>query len=241
LPEFAERKRRRIYLMRHGAVDYFREDGVIVPPDGVALNALGRAQADAAGALFAASQVRFDRVLTSGLPRTVETATRVLAASHQTLHIEVDPALHEIRGGRLADIPRERIEQAFTGAFESGPDVEAQRFLGGESVGELLDRVLPAFERVLARSDWSDLLLVLHGGVNRALIARALAGGRSFFGRLEQAPACINVIDASRKQLVLLGVNLSPTQWLHEREHLTTMEKLLLQYLKIAGSPPQAS
>ena len=37
---------------------------------------------------------------------------------------------------------------------------------------------------------------------------------------------------------VLLGVNLSPTQWLHEREHLTTMEKLLLQYLKIADARP---
>ena len=235
---FAARRRRRIYLMRHGSVDYFRADGVIVPPDGVALNALGRAQADAAGALFAAAQVRFDRVVTSGLPRTVETATRVLAASHQTLQVEVEPGLHEIRGGRLADIPREGIEQAFIGAFDGGADAEAQRFLGGESVGEMLDRVLPAFERLLARDDWSDLLLVLHGGVNRALVGRALAGGRAFFGRLEQAPACINIIDASRDELVLLGLNLSPTQWLHEREHLTTMEKLLLQYLRIAGTRP---
>ena len=226
--------------MRHGSVDYFREDGAIVPPDGVTLNALGRSQADAAGVLFAQAGVRFDRCVTSGLPRTVETARRVLAASHQTLRVEEQPALHEIRGGRLADIPRERLEAAFTGAFDSRAGAEAQRFLGGESIGEMLDRVLPAFERVLAREDWSDLLLVLHGGVNRALIARVLAGERAFFGRLEQAPACINIIDASRERLVLLGVNLSPTQWLHEREHLTTMEKLLLQYLKIARDP-QAS
>lgn len=219
--------------MRHGSVDYFREDGRIVPPDGVPLNALGRTQADAAGALFAQAGVRFDRCITSGLPRTVETATRVLAAAHQTLMVEVEPALHEIRGGRLADLPPERVEEAFVGAFSSDADAEARRFLGGESVGELLDRVLPAFERVLARDDWNDLLLVLHGGVNRALVARTLAGGRAFFGRLEQAPACINVIDASRPALVLLALNLSPTQWLHEREHLTTMEKLLLQYLRV--------
>jgi probable phosphoglycerate mutase len=236
--EFAARRRRRIYLMRHGSVDYFRADGVIVPPDGVTLNALGRTQADAAGALFAQSGERFDRCITSGLPRTLETATRVLAVAHQTLHIEVEPALHEIRGGRLADIPPGQVERAFIGAFDSGAHAEAQRFLGGESVGEMLDRVLPAFERVLARDDWSDLLLVLHGGVNRAIVARALAGERTFFGRLEQAPACINIIDASREQLVLLGLNLSPTQWLHEREHLTTMEKLLLQYLKIADGNP---
>jgi probable phosphoglycerate mutase len=28
-------ERRRIYLMRHGSVDYFRPDGSAVPPDGV--------------------------------------------------------------------------------------------------------------------------------------------------------------------------------------------------------------
>ena len=192
--------------MRHGSVDYFRDDGVIVPPDGVALNALGRTQADAAGALFAASAVRFDRCITSGLPRTLETAGRVLAAAHQTVPIEVEPALHEIRGGRLADIPRDQHRAGLHRCLRIGAGRQGERFLGGESVGELLDRVLPAFERVLVRDDWNDLLLVLHGGVNRAIVARALAGERAFFGRLEQAPACINIIDASREQLVLLGL-----------------------------------
>ncbi|HEX7637993.1 MAG TPA: histidine phosphatase family protein, partial [Burkholderiaceae bacterium] len=39
--------------MRHGSVDYFQADGTPIPPRGVPLNAAGRAQADAAGALFA--------------------------------------------------------------------------------------------------------------------------------------------------------------------------------------------
>jgi hypothetical protein len=33
--------------------------------------------------------------------------------------------------------------------------------------------------------------------------------------------------------LVLRGVNLAPTQWLHERERHTTMEKLLAQFLRL--------
>jgi broad specificity phosphatase PhoE len=74
---------------------------------------------------------------------------------------------------------------------------------------------------------------VLHGGVNRALISRVLAGSRAFFGRIEQAPACINIIDVGADDLVLRGVNLAPTQWLHERERHTTMEKLLAQFLKL--------
>lgn len=227
------RGRRRIYLMRHGSVDYFRADGSPLPPEGVPLNADGERQADAAGALFAHSQVRFDRVVTSGLPRTVQTAARVLAACGQTLDAQHDEALQEIRGGRLADIPRDALEDAFLGAFRGGPDVERQRFLGGESVGELLDRSLPAFERWRARDDWRCLLLVLHGGVNRAILSTLLAGRRAFFGALEQQPACINVCDLGPGgEAVVRAINLAPTQWLQHGERLTTMEHLLAQYLR---------
>lgn len=233
--------RRRLYLMRHGSVDYFLDDGTPVRPDSVPLNADGRAQADAAGALFGAAGVRFDRVLASGLPRTVETAERVLAAAgplaRPAAGIEIDPDLQEIRAGRLADLPRDpaALREAFVGAFEGhGPadGIEGNRFLGGETVGALLDRVLPAFERVLADDGWRCALLVLHGGVNRALLGRALTGGRAFLGAIEQAPACINVLDVG-PPTVVRAINLAPTQWLHERERLTTMEKLLAQYQRL--------
>lgn len=225
-------QRRRLYLMRHGSVDYFRADGSPLPPDTVALNGEGERQAAAAGALFRQCGVRFDRALASGLPRTRQTAERVLAAAGQPeLALEEEPALHEIRGGRLADIAPDQLERAFLGAFRAAADVEAQRFLGGESIGELLDRVLPAFDALCARDDWRSLLLVLHGGVNRALVSTALAGRRAFFGRLEQQPACINVLDlAADGEWVVRSLNIAPTQWLHERERHTTMEKLLMQY-----------
>jgi probable phosphoglycerate mutase len=70
--------------------------------------------------------------------------------------------------------------------------------------------------------------------VNRALLSRVLAGERAFFGRLEQAPACINVIDVGANDQIVRAVNLAPTQWLHERETMTTMEKLLAQFLRQA-------
>jgi probable phosphoglycerate mutase len=222
--------RRRIYLMRHGSVDYFRADGTPVPPLAVPLNAAGREQADAAGALYAQCGVRFDRVIASGLQRTVETAERVLAAAGLALAIEREPALEEIRGGRLSDIAPDEVEAAFLGAFQPGRDMEQRRFLGGESVGELLDRALPAFARIVARDDWTSLLMVLHGGVNRALLAQAMTGERGFFGALEQLPACINIVDVGADHMIVRAVNLAPTQWLHQHESQTTMEKLLAQY-----------
>ena len=232
--------RRRLYLMRHGSVDYFRADGTPVPPHTVPLNEAGRAQADAAGALFGAAGVRFDRVLVSGLARTVETAQRVLAAAGQDVAIARDPRLEEIRSGRLDAIPPDQLRAAFTAVFSATGDVESLRFLGGESVGAMMDRCLPAFEELLADPGWRCALVVLHGGINRALLGHALTGGRTFLGRLEQSPACINVLDvgsSAADEIVVRGTNLAPTQWLQEREKLTTMEKLLAQYLRSGDVP----
>ena len=229
--------RRRLYLMRHGSVDYFTADGTPVPPHTVPLNESGRAQADAAGALLSAAGVRFDRVLVSGLARTVETAQRVLAAAGQDVAISRDPRLEEIRPGRLDSIAPDQLRAAFTGVFSAAADVESLQFLGGETVGAMMDRCLPAFDELLADPSWTCALLVLHGGINRALLGRALTGGRTFLGRLEQSPACINVLDIGKEDVVVRGTNLAPTQWLHERERFTTMEKLLAQYLRAGDIP----
>ncbi|MEO5688366.1 MAG: histidine phosphatase family protein [Burkholderiaceae bacterium] len=223
--------------MRHGSVDYFKADGTPVPPHSVPLNEAGRMQADAAGALFASAGVRFDRVLVSGLARTVETAQRVLASAGQDVAIARDPRLEEIRSGRLDAIAPEQLHAAFTGVFSAATDVESLQFLGGETVGAMMDRCLPAFDELLADSTWACALCVLHGGINRALLGHALTGGRTFLGRLEQAPACINVLDIGADDIVVRGANLAPTQWLQERERYTTMEKLLAQYLRVGNAP----
>jgi len=239
---FAPPPRRRLYLMRHGSVDYFLPDGTPVPPTTVALNEAGRAQADAAGALFAAAGARFDRVVATGLERTVETARRVLAAAGQPNQpIANDARLAEIRAGRLGDIPRDQVREAFVHAFATDADVETHRFLGGETIGEMLARCLPALDDLLADTSWRCALCVLHGGINRALLGRALTGGRLFLGRLEQSPACINVLDVGLQprdpEFVVRAINLAPTQWLHERESATTMEKLLQQYARSGTIP----
>ena len=180
--------RRRIYLMRHGSVTYFDAAGKPILPESVPLNELGRAQATAAGRMFAEQQVRFDRVIVSGLPRTVETATRVLAETGQAIAIDAWPELQEIRGGRLSSIADADLKDAFTGVFE-GMVNEDKRFLGGESVGELMDRVHPAVARLRQDPDWDTVLLVLHGGVNCAILSLALTGSRMFLGGLSQTPA----------------------------------------------------
>ena len=229
----ARAQRRRIYLMRHGSVTYFDDSGKPYLPESVALNETGQAQADAAGHAFFDAGVRFDRVITSNLPRTVETAQRVLAACGQDIEPEVWPELHEIRGGRLSTIPTDELRRAFTGAFEGVVD-ENQRFLGGESVGQMMDRVHPAIDRLRAQPDWDTLLLVLHGGVNCAILSLALSGQRLFLGGLAQAAGCINALDVGldARDWVVRFVNYVPPGPLQPGARTTTMEQLFEQYRK---------
>jgi broad specificity phosphatase PhoE len=228
--------RRRIYLLRHAEVAYFDEHGRPVAPDQVPLTPAGRRQAEAAGAALAG--VRFDRVLTSGLSRTQETAELVLRAAGDGTTggggagppIEAWPELRELVPGRLADLAPEELEAAFVGAFRGvlpGPT----RFLGGETIDELLDRVLPALQRLLADPGWDTVLAVLHGGVNRALLSFALSGQRLFLGAVEQAPAGINVLDVDRAgEFVVRAVNATPWDPAYLAGRSTTMEELWTQF-----------
>jgi broad specificity phosphatase PhoE len=214
--------RRRLYLMRHGAVSYFDAEGRPVQPDEVSLNEEGRAQAEAARVLL--EGVTFDRVVTSGLPRTVETA-RAIAPDAE---LEEWPDLRELRGDRLESIPADRLEEEFVHAFR-GVVPNEKRFLGGEAIGELFDRVLPALDRLLEDDAWDTTLAVLHGAVNRAILSYALTGERMFLGHFEQAPACVNVLDIGDEWIVR-AVNVAPLDLLHASSRLTTMESYWAEF-----------
>lgn len=214
--------RRRIYLMRHARVSYF-EDGRPLRPDLVPLTDEGREQARAAAAVL--DGIQFDRVITSGLPRTLETA-RIVAPDAEP---ESWPELREIESGRLGDIAEDELERAFVETWR-GVVPEEARFLAGETVGSLLDRVLPAVDLLLADPDWDVVLAVLHGGVNRAILSYALTGGRAFLGNFEQSPGCINVLDVGGDDWVVRAVNTSPTDLAHRVGRLRTMEELWAEF-----------
>jgi len=213
--------RRRLYLMRHAEVSYFGDDGSPVNPAGVPLNEEGVAQAKAVAR--ALGEIEIDRIVTSGLPRTLETAS-IVAPGRDA---ESWPELREIQGGRLSEIPADALHHEFVHAFRGVIPNDA-RFLRGESIGELFDRVLPALERLLA-DEWDTALAVLHGGVNRAILSYALTGERMFLGPFEQAPACVNVLDVGDDWIVR-AVNVAPYDLAHLAHRQTTMERYWAEY-----------
>ena len=221
--------RRRIYLLRHAQVRYFQGEH----PHEVVLTEEGRAQAAAAAA--ALRDVRFDRVITSGLPRTLETAGAIAPG----VEPERNHELREIESGELRGLAPEIIQEMMTAAFRGVVPLETQ-FLGGETIGELFDRVLPALDALLADGSWDVALLVLHGAVNRAILSRALTGRRTFLGAFEQAPACINVLDVDREaNFIVRAVGYTPYDPVSvHAARQTTMEELWQEYLDSRREKP---
>jgi broad specificity phosphatase PhoE len=214
--------RRRIYLMRHAEVRYFEG----VHPEHVVLTERGRAQAESAAAEL--REVTFDRVVTSGLERTLETARIVAPDTEPESHY----ALREIESGDIREVAPDEVQAMMTAAFKGVVPLN-MRFLGGETIGELVDRVTPELDSLLADDDWDIALLVLHGAVNRAILSRALTGERMFLGAFEQAPGCINVLDVGADgRWIVRAVNHIPYDPAHlGAPRLTTMEHLWQEYV----------
>ena len=215
--------------MRHAQVRYFRGEH----PHDVLLTDAGRAQA--AAAAEALREVHFDRVITSGLPRTLETAR---AVAPNVDHDE-NSALREIESGELRGVAPEVVQEMMTAAFRGVVPLDT-RFLGGETIAELLDRVIPAIDELVADDGWDVALLVLHGAVNRAILSRALMADRVFLGAFEQAPACINVLDVDREgSFIVRAVGYTPYDPAHaKQERRTTMEQLWQEYLDARARKP---
>lgn len=212
--------------MRHGSVSYFDRAAPAASETERGLSPKGVEEARAAGE--ALRDVAFDRVVTSGLRRTAETAEIVLG--RRALQVESKPELAEIRSGALHAIPVESAEAVFRLAFRGV--VRSSRFLEGDEFGPWADRVAASFDGVCADRSWGTMLAVLHGAVNRLLIARALGLALDdalplHLDALEQEPACINVLDLEDDgRIIVRLLNFTPGTPVKAGVHDTTMEAL---------------
>lgn len=183
--------RRRLYLFRHGAVDYLDENGELVAdPDLVSLNARGRSQASAMAEWFV--DVHIDRAACTGLPRTRETGLTILA--DRELELQVIPEFEEIRPmwGEASGGYDIVTDVAFS-HWRAEQDDAA--FLGGERYRDFYERISDAMETLIGDTSWHDFALFAHGGTNAAVLGWTTGVGLQAFGLLDQSTCCLNVID----------------------------------------------
>src|SRR6185437_573812 len=139
--------RRRIYLMRHGHVDYLAKHVVsegainIVP-----LTMRGRLQAEAAGAALATPP-----------------------------QLEIDEHLVEIVGGQMSPPPKSRSEliERMKLRFSEAGNPGATNLEGGEEYAKAQTRAVTALKRLLKEPGWHTALVVAHEGINRLVLSWA--------------------------------------------------------------------
>jgi broad specificity phosphatase PhoE len=185
-------KATRLYLVRHGATQLTAEDrfsGAI----GVDLSIEGRAQAERLAERLASEPL--SAVYASPLSRTVETAT-ILATPHRLPVIQRD-GLREISHGRWEGMSRQDVETQFHeeyAAWDADPFTFAPE--GGESGVQVLARALPVIREIVVTHVGQNVLVVSHKATLRLLLSSLLGfDERGYRDRLDQSPACLNVVD----------------------------------------------
>lgn len=225
--------RRRIYLMRHGHVDYFQPG--LTDPRVVNLTEEGRAQAKAAGA--ALSHARIDVAAHSGLPRTKETLEIVLGARANPPAPEALPALEELKSGWVKADSREELAAWLAFCFDDADTPDARFLPSGERFADAEARVVAGLEAFLCRGDWRVALVVAHEGVNRILLGWVCGGGLATIGAFEQDLGCINVIDfdvtpalsgdgAMIERAIIKSLNVTPYDYVKHGLPRTSLEHL---------------
>lgn len=198
-------KTTRLLLVRHGATPSTAEDRFSGAVD-VDLSDEGRAQAARLADRLAAEPVH--AVYCSPLRRTVETAT-VLAQPH-LLPLLMRDGLREIGHGHWEGRTRREVEAAHPDeytAWEADPFTFAP--VDGESGLAVLARALPVIRQIVTAHEGSTVLVVSHKATLRLVLSSLLGfDARGYRDRLDQSPACLNVVDfkdPARARLMLFN------------------------------------
>ena len=181
----------RVFLIRHGATVLSAEDRFAGATD-VPLSEEGREQAKALGSRLSHEKVA--AVYASPLVRTMETARLICAEGTEPVQRD---GLREISHGRWEELTRKEVEAKYAAeylAWEEDPFTFAPE--GGESGVSVMARALPVIREIVLRHTGSSVAIVSHKATIRLVLCGLLGiDARGYRDRLDQAPACLNVID----------------------------------------------
>ena len=195
----------RLLLVRHGATVLSADDRFAGATD-VALGDDGRMQAQHLARRLARETIA--AAYCSTMRRTIETAT--IVAQPHGLAVNELSGLREVDHGRWEGLLREEVEALYPdeyAAWERDPLRAAPT--GGEAGEVVLARALTTVKTIVAAHPGQQVLVVSHKATIRLLTAHLLGfDPREYRDRLDQRPACLNVVDfdqAGRPRLVLFN------------------------------------
>ncbi len=193
-------------MIRHGETEFNRLG--IVQGSGVdsSLNDVGISQADA---FFQTYQyVPFDKIYTSGLKRTVETAKQFidLGIPHEKLS-----GLNEIswgeKEGKAPNYQHDGDYKDLIAAWKNG-DLTASA-PGGESPEQVVERQQEALKTILNDNDEELILVVMHGRAMRILLTQLTGQPISTMDTFHHSNVCLYKLtfDGETEEIKIVTAN----------------------------------
>ncbi len=180
-----------VYLMRHGEVANGGEKRYNGHID-IDITEKGVAQMHRLAALLTGKQVA--ALYCSDLIRTVRGA-EIIGKSIGCGFTKVRD-LRERSVGAWEGLTAAEIEQRFPEEFgEWRANLLTYRPPNGECVFDVRDRILPAYRKLLSAHQGREVAMLLHGGVNRVILADALGLDLLHLFRIDQSFGAFNIIE----------------------------------------------
>ena len=181
----------RVYLMRHGEVvnggekRYNGHIDIDITQNGVEqMHRLGRTLV---GKPLAA-------VYSSDLIRSKKGAE--IIAGRLNLTVSPMRELRERGIGAWEGLTVDEIKGRYPAEFTAWrTDLLNYRPPGGECLLDVQDRILPVFQNLVSQHAGQEIAMLLHGGVNRVILAHVLGMDLNNLFRIEQAFGALNIIE----------------------------------------------
>ncbi len=181
----------RVYLMRHGEVVNSGEKRYNGHID-IDITQKGIDQMHRLAGLLAGKNIA--AVYCSDLVRTVKGAdiiSKSLGVAYRAVR-----ELRERSVGIWEGLTADEIKQRYPGEYAAWrADLLNYRPPDGECLIDVHSRIRPAYRSLIAAHASQEIAMVLHGGVNRIIIADALGLDLSNLFRIDQSFGALNIIE----------------------------------------------
>jgi len=185
-------KTTRVYLIRHGSTMLSAEDRFSGGTE-VDLSEEGRWQATCLAGRLADDHI--SAFYCSPMRRTVETASIIAQPFKMTP--QTFDGLREIHHGRWETMSRVDVERQYPDeyrAWEEDPFTFAPE--GGESGVMVMARALPVIREIVVKHVGETVAVISHKATIRLILCSLLGiDARGYRDRMDQMPACLNILD----------------------------------------------
>lgn len=204
----------RLYLVRHGETRFNAKKKIQGSMD-IPLSNVGIEQAKKVARRF--NGITVDLIYSSELLRAKCTAESISEVVRRP--IIIDPNLNEMRFGIFEGMTFEEIARKYPDMWEQREKNKLKYTAHkGDSLIGFRNRVMKSIHRILYQFPKGDIIIVSHGGTNRAIMCALLGLNMKKFHLIRQDNTCINILDVE----VISGKRYVTRLWsINDTLHLT--------------------